>query len=65
MSDKQREWCMIGVYVCEGECGVCHLGDEPLIMTRCKVVGCHSYMKPLKAESPSVAKLTTDLLLLI
>ena len=45
---------------CEGECvGRC-LEDHPLILTRClTVVSFHSYMKPLKGGSPSVAKPTT------
>ena len=40
MSDKQGEWCRIGVYmmgVCEGECMECCPGDEPLTLTRCYI----------------------------
>ena len=40
--------------VCEGECMGCIPGDEPLTLT-----GCHSYMKPLKGGSWSVAEPTT------
>ena len=43
---------MVGI--CEGECIGCSLGDEPLTLTRC-----HSYMKPIKGGSPSVAEPTT------
>ena len=39
---------MVGV--CEG----CSLDEEPLTLKRC-----HSYMKPLKGGSPSVAEPTT------
>ena len=37
--------------VCEGECIRRSLEDEPLTLMRC-----HSYMKPLKGGSPSVAE---------
>ena len=36
--------------VCEGKCVGHHLGDEPLTLMRC-----HSYVKPLKGGSLSVA----------
>ena len=49
MSDKQGEWCMVGV--CEGECTGCGLGDEPLTLMRC-----HSLMKSWKGGNSSVAK---------
>ena len=47
---------MIGVNggVCEGKCMRRSPGDEPLTLTKC-----HSYMKPLKGGSPSVAEPTT------
>ena len=34
-------------------------GNEPLTLTRCMVVGCHSYMKHLNRGSPFVAEPTT------
>ena len=37
--------------VCEEECMGHTLGDEPQTL-----MGCHSYLKPLKVGSPSVAK---------
>ena len=42
MSDKQGEWCRIGVNggAFEGECMWCTLGDKPLTLTKG-----HSYMK--------------------
>ena len=44
---------MVGV--CEGECMGGSLEDEPLTLTRW-----HSFMEPLKDESPFVAELTTE-----
>ena len=44
----------MNVRVCEGECMGHNPGDEILTLTRC-----HSYKKPLKGESLSVAELTT------
>ena len=44
--------------VYKGECMGRSPGDEPLTLTRC-----HSYMKPLKGGSPSVAEPTISVFL--
>ena len=48
---------MAGVY--EEKCMGSSPVDEPLTLTRFTVVGAHSYVKPLKGESPFVAEPTT------
>ena len=45
--------------VCKGECMGHSPGDEPQTLTRCRVVGCHSYMKPVGGNL-SVAEPTTE-----
>ena len=45
--------------VSEGEFMRCSPGDEPLTLRDSKIVGFHSYRKPLKGGSPSVTELTT------
>ena len=48
---------MVGV--CEGECMGSSPGDEPLTLQDATVVGCRSYIKPLKGGSQSIAEPTT------
>ena len=50
MSVKEGEWWGFVI----GECMGCSPGDEPLTLMRC-----HSFMKPLKGEIPSVVETAT------
>ena len=45
--------------VCEQECIGLSMRVEPLTLMRYTVVGCHSYIKPMKGGSQFVAEPTT------